>query len=859
MPVNIIDPFSGDEVETCSVSMKAQQDLLGASTSNPQTEAQFHKSKILGEWGVIAAKLQKKQIKSGTKVGVFESTKNATRGYVYVKGDSLWQKTYTPDGKTFDQLVKPSDFETFIKSSSLKTSIPEAVAAKPKPEGVPLSNDDIYNVENAGPNLPDGTIVAVKADGTYIKTQYNEQYDVVEYVQMALDANSGAYYVQDQAALFIALVHENQGWLKPDGKKNTPSAAPKTVIPPASPSQVAAPTPAAPVNTASASPGSMSHEDVSAMFVKIKDDLAKEQGLNIKGANAALDQEVFAAIGKLTGYSAEEVKAKIDAYKAAGNKLSALKKKVMAGTYKVPEGKAYGEVKPQGTKATPAAKLNTPKKDNKPVVDPKPNGVPTVATPALADQAKEAVQAAVKADPAKAYSDEDIAAQYIIAKDAVVAASNGKWTLYSKSDELDALIYGKIEFATGFDKDQAQLAIAQYLATGKKLSALKKQLAKQGAFKPQADTLKKKSEPADAAAKAADVAAKADAGYTPTPTPATGTPPTDTGKPAPKRVEKEAQESGDISKFTPALKSAVFQKFKTTGSQSWLSSGPGSNYEGFASVQATYTELSLLQIIRIVDEEGAKKAGVANGHLFEKQVANWLTTSAGTAYIKANEEKIAKAALAAKAKAEAEKKAKEQEANQPPLPADSAQFEGWSLDKARKVSQTWLDAKPWTERQRRDLTYYTGSAYREMNSHLRLGQPASDRAKNAIEGARQGMRPTTEPVLLKRGTGASQFSNLGLGNGDGPLTFGLTGKTFKDEGFLSTSAGGSAAFGGECLLEVECPVGTPMAYVAPISKFPGENEMLLQAGTEYKILNVRRENGQYVIRMRVVNWPGKAS
>ncbi len=48
-----------------------------------------------------------------------------------------------------------------------------------------------------------------------------------------------------------------------------------------------------------------------------------------------------------------------------------------------------------------------------------------------------------------------------------------------------------------------------------------------------------------------------------------------------------------------------------------------------------------------------------------------------------------------------------------------------------------------------------------------------------------------------------------------------------------------------------------MAYVAPISKFPHENEMLLQAGMKYKILNVRKEGGTYVVRMRVVDWPGK--
>lgn len=613
--------------------------------------------------------------------------------------------------------------------------------------------------------------------------------------------------------------------------------------------QVAAPTPATPVDSGSTSVGSMSHEDVSAMFVKIKDDLAKEKGLNIKGANAALDEEVYKAIGKATGYTPAEVKAKIDAYKAAGNKLSALKKKVLAGTKQVPTGNAHHQ---PATGPKPLVPTPGP---NKP--DPKPHGVPTVATPAVANTVKQEVKQEAAANPTKVYSDEDVASAYIIAKDKIVAASNGKWTLYSKNDELDALIYGEVKAKTGFTELQAKQAIANYLASGKKLSQLKKALAKQGAFKPEADTLKKSGAAKTQAEKDAEVAAHADAGYTPTPTPAAGTPPVDTGKPAPARVKREAQKSGDISGIPDSTKSVLYITFKGQGAKSYIDASKQNTYEAVFAVQQDLKksgkDLTLLQILRVIDEQGSKKFNVSNENLFEKKVASWLTTPEGTAHVKKKEQELA-------AKAAVEKAAKELEDNQPPLPADSGGFQELSLDEAKALNDEWQRANPWTAKQRRDLTHYTGSAYHAMNKFLRgINSSIDDRSRNAIEGAKGGMRPTTRPLLLKRGTGLEQFQTLGLNRTDTASIWGITGKTFSDGGFLSTSAGGRAAFGGAARLEIECPVGTPMAYVAPISKYPSENEMLLQAGMEYQVLNVRKEGQTFVVRVRVVNWPGKAN
>jgi hypothetical protein len=859
MPIDVFNPYSGQSDETCSVSFAAQQQMAG-SVGSAQTEAEFNQSKLLGEWGVISAKLNKGEIPDGTKVLTYTNATAGSRGYIYVKGGKLFGRRYDKTGATKEFQVTDTTAPNFIKSQLYSVAIPQAVAAKPKPEPVVIKFGEGKYVSALKASLKDGDIVATQGKGgDYIQFEQGSN-------AFALYQSTEYGYVKSGGSPFLSSVMKtDQTWYAPDGKDTTTNANPATATPPPAPTQVAAPTPVAPVNAGSASVGSMSHEDVAAMFVKIKDDLAKEKGLNIKGANADLDQEVFAAIGKATGYTSAEVKAKIDAYKAAGNKLSALKKKVLAGTKKVPTGNG-----PQSASTGPKPLVPNVAP---PPTNLKPNGVPTVATPAVTNAVKQEVADAVAADPTKVYSDEDVAGAYIIAKDKIVAGSSGKWTLYSKSDEMDLEIAIQVGMKTGLNPTQQKVAIANYLASGKKLSTLKKQLVKQGAFKPQADTLKKSGAAKTQAEKDAEVAAHAAAGYTPTPTPtvtapkpsgSSTAPPMDTGNAMPHAPAKAARLVGDIGDLATAVKADAYKEFKALGQYSYLTASNETTYDGLVKLQATMAakghDLSLLQLLRVIDEEGAKKFGVENTNLFEKKTASWLTSPAGTAHVKANEAKAAKAAEAAKQAVEIAKAAKLLEANQPPLPADSAQYQPWELEKAKRVSRTWLEAKPWTDKEQRDLKHYTGSAYSEMNSYLRgRSTDIGSRSKSAIAGARAGMRPTTEPIMVRRGTGLAQFSSLGLQGGDKHLVWGLAGKKFVDEGFLSTSAGGRAAFSGDARLEIECPVGTPMAYVAPISNFPGENEMLLQAGMEYTVLNVRTEDGQIIIRMRVTGWPGKGN
>jgi hypothetical protein len=940
MPLNFVNPYSGEEEETCSVSFAAQQEMVGG-VSSPQTEAQFNQSKLLGEWGVIKAKYAKGEMAANIKVLTF--TTSTGRGYLTTKPGTSKKFQFVKfdnSGKKSTYPVDPDFGDDLIKAPVYQVAIPQAVSAKPKPEPVKVVYGEPGFTESIKPSLTHGQVVAVGGGG-YIKWNGVTK----KFVFWGKDANTGVVTAQFGSAFLSSVMDDEVSWFKPDGKDTTSPATPETTSPPTSPpAQVAAPTPTPAVNPGSTSVGSMSHEDVAAMFVKIKDDLAKEQGLNIKGANPALDAVVYDKIGAATGYTAAEVKAKIEAYKAQGHKLSALKKKVLAGTKQVPEGKptpakqdapsgpladppgnktvmtkkAWEEIweNAKAGKYEPGTKVlefsnakgdtgwvaysggqlttyilspgKTPfkTKTQKIVIDgwvkspgvevknlnakehtpdPKPNGVPTVATPAVAEAIKTEVKQEAAADPAKVYSDEDVAAAYIIAKDKIVAESNGKWTLYTKSDELDLEIAIAVGLKTGLNPTQQKQAIANYLASGKKLSVLKKQLIKSGAMTAQADTLKKGAAAKTQAEKEQEAAEKAEVGYTPTPTPtSTATPPQDTGVEPTKKEQDKAEEKGDISGISDNLKKTYFDKFKALGSKSYLSSSTGLNYEGLLQVQKEMQlfghskNLTLLQLVRVIDEYGANKAGVENGHLFEKKVITWLTTPDGTAYIKAQEKKLAEQAEQEKKKAEAAKLAKELEDKQPPLPADSSTFQEMTPAKALRFQQQQLAKKPFGPGEKEGMRVYTGGTYREMNAYLRgLSTNISPANKKHIENAKKGFRPAPEPMLLRRGTGANQFQTLGVQRGDTSLLWGLTGKTFEDKGFLSTSAAGRAAFGGEVALEIELPEGAPCMWVDNFSQHPGENEMLLPPGMQFKILNVRKEGGTFVMRIRAVGWPGK--
>lgn len=807
MPVTVHNPYSGKDEETCSVSFEAQSKLSQTGVSGSQTEAQWSQSKLLGEWGVIQGKVANGQIPNGTKVLAYIKPSGA-KGYIHVKNGKLHKVEFVGTQRLFDsEVLHPKDIDYWIKATGYKVSIPQAVAPKPKPEAVLLSGNDISSIDNLDiDKIPHDKVFAVNEAGDYVTFDGN-----FKNWQLHTEDPSTGKKTTTPGLFFEDLVHPGEGWLKPDGKTDTAKDAPKTTSGGKEhESQVAAPTPVSPVQ-GGGSVGSMSDEDVATMFVSIKDGMAKEQGLNIKGANPELDQQVYKAIGLKTGYTAAEVKGKIDQYKAAGNKLSALKKKVLSGSKKVP--------------------------------DPKPNDVPTKATATIVNDVKKTIVDEVKKEPAKHYSDEDVVAQYIIAKDQVVAESNGKWTLYTKSDELDKAIADQVKAKTGLDALQQKHAMASYLGSGKKVSVLKKQLIKQGALKPQADTLKKSGNDKTQADKAKDIEDKAKQGYTPTSTPATGNPPVDTGKAAPNNVEKNDARLGDITQVPEALHASIYQAYKNKNA--YLSSPPVVQFVSMQDVLSQFNKAhnakyTMLQFIRIIDDESTKKHGGENEHKLENKLVGWLSSPE---YQKYKKEK--------KDAADFKENADALINGQPALPADSGKFKVVTPQEASELHARMQASDPWESSQIAAIKRYTGEDYTEMNNDLRdpIKTPGNADIKDSNEQAIKGMRPIPEDILLHRGAGSGRGQ---FGVTQDHMFFELTGKLLEERGFLSTSVGGRAAFGStKAVLEVEVPKGTLGVYVKSISYHEGEDELILKPGTRYRVLRVTEVNSQFIVRVRV--------
>lgn len=82
----------------------------------------------------------------------------------------------------------------------------------------------------------------------------------------------------------------------------------------------------------------------------------------------------------------------------------------------------------------------------------------------------------------------------------------------------------------------------------------------------------------------------------------------------------------------------------------------------------------------------------------------------------------------------------------------------------------------------------------------------------------------------------------------------LVGTSFKDGGFMSCGAAkGTGYQTGRIVLNIYCPSGTKMAYVAPYSSSGSiENEMIIQRGYSYRITKVEKKKGFHYLDLEVV-------
>ena len=70
-------------------------------------------------------------------------------------------------------------------------------------------------------------------------------------------------------------------------------------------------------------------------------------------------------------------------------------------------------------------------------------------------------------------------------------------------------------------------------------------------------------------------------------------------------------------------------------------------------------------------------------------------------------------------------------------------------------------------------------------------------------------------------------------------------ETITDHAFSSCGAAKSTGFPGNVVFNIYCPKGTQMLFVEHVSQYKGENEMILQRGTTFKVTKVSKaESGQ---------------
>ncbi|MFE9167915.1 ADP-ribosyltransferase, partial [Streptomyces kebangsaanensis] len=133
------------------------------------------------------------------------------------------------------------------------------------------------------------------------------------------------------------------------------------------------------------------------------------------------------------------------------------------------------------------------------------------------------------------------------------------------------------------------------------------------------------------------------------------------------------------------------------------------------------------------------------------------------------------------------------------------------------------------------LVTYTGSAYTSINGHLRFGEHASEYTLHTIDEMDKvmGARPVPEDVMIVRGTG---IDHLDLKS---PMD--MQGGVFDDKAYTSTALGKTPPppFDGKPVwMHLRVPKGTPALWLDHLSQVPGERELLLARGTEYKVTRV---------------------
>lgn len=176
-----------------------------------------------------------------------------------------------------------------------------------------------------------------------------------------------------------------------------------------------------------------------------------------------------------------------------------------------------------------------------------------------------------------------------------------------------------------------------------------------------------------------------------------------------------------------------------------------------------------------------------------------------------------------------------------------------------KTPQT---SPPWAKAKYAAIKKYTGNSYRAINQALWSSKGHKGGLKALDDAFKDPLnKPLDEWTVTTRGTNYDELKALGVT--DHTSAMNALGKTYVQDGYMSTSLNANPAFSGQVMLVIRNPPGTRGLWCDgdtsgnALTKYRGEREYLLPRGRQMRVVSVEPGGGSYRTRMvvEIVNDP----
>lgn len=172
---------------------------------------------------------------------------------------------------------------------------------------------------------------------------------------------------------------------------------------------------------------------------------------------------------------------------------------------------------------------------------------------------------------------------------------------------------------------------------------------------------------------------------------------------------------------------------------------------------------------------------------------------------------------------------------------DSASWYDSVKSNDTNLMNAWTDdwLKLITSEEKSGVVTYTSNAYNNMNSYLR-GLRSETSYSDEIKACQSALAKASLPeeTIVRRGSDYNMLDGIGFKGIVPEDKSSVIGAIVEDKGFVSTSPASSGGFSGSIEYVIKVPKGSQAMYVDSISKYQGEQEILINCGGKYKVEDV---------------------